>query len=629
MAYFKDTKDVLKKVSQLRLYDGKEKEFWDEYLHSIAFLSKSAISVVVIVKENEYSIKDYYIADDKYESLKDKVFNSSSDLIKRSSDNIYAFEKFIDDKFINYYIVAINLDSENEDRVLLLLVEGNNKSDFNNIILRCSLCRDVPLQYDILNSEDYNSNFDLSVATDTSSQYVAIGESERYFESILSILDVINYETKFKLACMKLVDEIANRFELGDVSIGWQTNDYIKAIAIAKVEHFQNSTHKVKSLEAIFEESCAQDEEIFFPEDKDSILVTHAHNIYFEENRVDAIYTFPIRVNDMTIGVVSFSKKEGFCTPKELEVVRLTLNFVAPILNKIYEDDQNFFKKIYTHTRKNAISFLGPDNTTKKLIVVLIMLVSMFVVFGKMEYRVEAVVNVQTNNIAFISAPFEGIVKDVYKQSGDHVKKDEILATLDIQELSLKELETTSEIVKYSAEVEKARAAGSLADMKISLAKKEQSIANLKKVKYYLSQSKLKSPFDGIIVEGDKEKIMGSPFLKGDIVFQIANPVGLYINIKVLEEYIDEIKLGQTAQINLVGRPDEYFDVRVDKIVPVANVDDVNGNVFLLKAVFLTPTQDWMRPGMSGVAKISIEDRSIFWILTHKLSDYLHLNIWW
>jgi hypothetical protein len=61
----------------------------------------------------------------------------------------------------------------------------------------------------------------------------------------------------------------------------------------------------------------------------------------------------------------------------------------------------------------------------------------------------------------------------------------------------------------------------------------------------------------------------------------------------------------------------------------MANVDSQNGNIFILKVVFIDPVQEWMRPGMSGVAKVKIEDRTILWILTHKISDFLHMHIWW
>lgn len=99
--------------------------------------------------------------------------------------------------------------------------------------------------------------------------------------------------------------------------------------------------------------------------------------------------------------------------------------------------------------------------------------------------------------------------------------------------------------------------------------------------------------------------------------------------MKVQEEYIDEIKVGQIAELNLLSRPHEYFNVKIDKIIPMANVDDENGNVFTIKVVFLDEVKPWMRPGMSGIAKIKIEQRPVYWILTHKISDFLHMHVWW
>jgi hypothetical protein len=37
---------------------------------------------------------------------------------------------------------------------------------------------------------------------------------------------------------------------------------------------------------------------------------------------------------------------------------------------------------------------------------------------------------------------------------------------------------------------------------------------------------------------------------------------------------------------------------------------------------------DWWRPGMSGVARISAGHRSLGWIISHRLVDYLRLALW-
>ena len=624
--------EILENLSSLRFYEDEEEKFWNEYLQNIAKLSKSPIAIVISKDTNNWAFEKEYLEDSVTKELKDDILKQSINTSYRALEKIYAYERFKNTQ----YLVSISLKhiDESKNYVLLLLVENSNKIEFSNIILRAALCRDIVLNYQILQEqineyEELNTQKLVTIEDQLPLNHELYVSNQDRFEEILLLLNTIIYENKFKLAAIKLVDEFANKFNCTKVSIGWESNDYIKLIAINQVEHFQKSSYAVKALEAIFEESYEQDEEIFYPEDENSSLITHSHKIYQNENKLVALYSFPIRVDDIIVGVMSFEKYDDILTQNELENIRLALNYISPTLETIYKKDRSFIRKMSNGIKEFSKSILGPKNTLKKLLVVIVTIFMFWVFFGKMEYRVEAVANLQTDNISYISAPFDGIIKDVNFNTGDNVSKNQSLVQFDIQELSLKKLEINSDIIRYDTEIEKARANRSLADMKISQAKKEQAQTSIKKIDYFLKQANIKAPFDGIIIEGDKEKLLGSPFSKGDIILQIANPTQLYARIKVLEEYIDELKVGQTAQLNLLSRPDIYFNVRIEKIIPMANVDDVNGNVFTLKVVFEDEVQDWMRPGMSGISKIVIEDRSVLWIFTHKISDYFHMNIWW
>ncbi|MAC85042.1 MAG: hypothetical protein CL624_13010 [Arcobacter sp.] len=621
-----DAKQILEKLSELRVFDGEKSEFWSLYLEYISYLVKSSFIILISKKNETWSFEEEFIQEE-YKDLKDEVLSLSLNSANRAISNIFAYERFNDKtlKLTNSFIVSINLNDIEQDKKysLVMLLENNDKIGFSNYILRAALCRDIPFSYARFNNQVLNSK-SLEQIDEIDEQL-----SEVYFKQVLVLLNTINDVKEFKLACMKIVDELSNQFDCNKVSIGWEKNDYIKPVAISRVEHFQNSSNEVKALEALFEESYEQDEEIFYPLDEDSTLITHAHKTYLMDYKLNSVYTFPIRNEEKILGVVSFEYKESTLSSKEFETIILSLNYISSFLKNIYDNDKNFFQKTFSNIKESSSGILGAKNTLKKLLVIFISFICAFIVFGKMEYKVESVITIQTDNIAYLSAPFDGIIKNVNIDAGDNIKKGQKLVEFDIQELSLKELEVNSDIIKFSTEVEKARSNRSLADMKISLAKKEQAEVMLQKTQYFLNQSVLKAPFDGIIVEGDKEKLLGSPFSKGDKILQIANPTELYGKIKVLEEYIDEIKIGQIAEINLLSRPDEYFDVKIDKIIPIANVDDVNGNVFVLKVVFIDDVKDWMRPGMSGVAKIKIEDRPILWILTHKISDYLYLHFWW
>jgi hypothetical protein len=49
----------------------------------------------------------------------------------------------------------------------------------------------------------------------------------------------------------------------------------------------------------------------------------------------------------------------------------------------------------------------------------------------------------------------------------------------------------------------------------------------------------------------------------------------------------------------------------------------------MITAEMLESPQAWWRPGMTGLARIDVGDKNIFWILTHRLVDNLRLLLWW
>jgi len=51
--------------------------------------------------------------------------------------------------------------------------------------------------------------------------------------------------------------------------------------------------------------------------------------------------------------------------------------------------------------------------------------------------------------------------------------------------------------------------------------------------------------------------------------------------------------------------------------------------VFLLRAEITDDVASWWRPGMSGVAKVDVGPRNVFWILTHRTVDFFRLLLWW
>jgi multidrug resistance efflux pump len=233
-----------------------------------------------------------------------------------------------------------------------------------------------------------------------------------------------------------------------------------------------------------------------------------------------------------------------------------------------------------------------------------------------------------TDNVAYISAPFDAIVEEVMVTSGDGVHEQDNLLTFERDEFFIKEAEILLGVSKHEREIEKFRAERKLADMEISITQKEQALVELKRIRYLIAQSILKAPISGVIVEGDREKLIGKPLKKGDVVFQISKPEDIYLRLKVSEHDIDEVSMGMQGSFILLSNPDAKYPFKVNKIIPIAQPEGVEGNVYILKAGFLENQEQWWMPGMTGVAKLDAGDRNILWLMFHRFFDFLRMKLW-
>jgi len=82
------------------------------------------------------------------------------------------------------------------------------------------------------------------------------------------------------------------------------------------------------------------------------------------------------------------------------------------------------------------------------------------------------------------------------------------------------------------------------------------------------------------------------------------------------------------GEIAFVSQPKLSFPVRVQKLEPAA-FPRPEGNVFLVRCDFEKGVEKWWRPGMSGLCKVDVEPRLLWWILTHRTVDFLRLKLWW
>jgi GAF domain-containing protein len=448
------------------------------------------------------------------------------------------------------------------------------------------------------------------------------------FADVLDLMLLINAEKRYLAAAMTLVNETAARYKCTRVSLGWGIDGYIKLQAISHMERFEQKMDVVTSLEAAMEEAFDQDEEILVPPNAESDAITSDHGNYARSQQIGSLLSLPLRIADRPVGILTCEREDKSFTDDDVHGLRILCDQVACRLDEFKQRERWFGARIKDAMRDRVAKLLGVDHTLTKLAGLAIFTLLLLAIIIKLPYRVEAPFILRSEDVRQISAPFESYIENVHVKIGQQVAENDLLLTLDTSDLLLEESAAIANQIRYLSEVEKARAFGTLIDMKIAQAQADQAQAQINLVQHRLAQSQLRVPIAGIIVEGDLEQLRGAPVSKGDILFKIARHEKLFVEIKIDEEDIHEITRGQTGELAFVSRPHLKAPFSIDQIDPVALSEDA-GNVFIARGKDLQQVESWWRPGMSGIAKVDVGKRNILWIATHRTIDFFQMLMWW
>ena len=128
-------------------------------------------------------------------------------------------------------------------------------------------------------------------------------------------------------------------------------------------------------------------------------------------------------------------------------------------------------------------------------------------------------------------------------------------------------------------------------------------------------------------MRGDLTQELGSPVEQGKVLFEIA-PLDAYrVVLQVDEQQVADVRSGQRGELVLSSLPGVHYPLTVKTVTPV-NVAKEGRNLFRVEAPLNVKPDGRLRPGMEGVAKIRSDERSLLWIGTHRLTDWLRLALW-
>lgn len=443
----------------------------------------------------------------------------------------------------------------------------------------------------------------------------------------LELLAAVNAKRDFTPAAMALVNETADRFQSTRVSLGWVEQFYVKTVAMSGTDRFERKVEVVQRLEAAMEECRDQEEEILFPSLEGSETICRAHEAYLQESHVGAVISVPLRVDGEVCAVLTLEREQGAFTVEEALGLRVIADQSAPVLYDLKKQSRWFGRRWADTGRELAAQAVGPRHTWMKVGALALSVFLIIALFVPYTYRVKANFIIVPDRLALLPVPFPGFLEEVYYQPGDLVEAGAVLLSMDDGELQVERVRALADLSRYRAEAEQAEAAGEMGDYRVARELAGQAQARLQLAEYRLERAKVRAPFDGVLVEGDLRERIGAPVEQGEVLMKFSRLDGLTVDIELPERDIDLLDDSKAGQIAFASRPDLKFPIEIERIEPSATAGQ-GMNYFVIRAEQQAEGVDWLRPGMTGVARLNAGDRTLAWRATHRLVDFLRMFFW-
>jgi RND family efflux transporter MFP subunit len=450
-------------------------------------------------------------------------------------------------------------------------------------------------------------------------------------ERIQLALDLVSStlgRERFYGGAMAFVTALATKLQCSRVSIGFVRHGRTHVFAMSHSAEFKQHTNLIRSISEAMDEAVDQRETIVYPEGSSgSVVVSRAHAELARQHEAGALCSIPLEALGAPIGALMLERPiDQPFDNKAIELCQSVAALAGPILDTHRRDDRWLITKAGDSLKSYFVSLFGPRHVALKLVSAAVIGLALFCFLVNGDYRVSAKTVLEPIVQRAAAAPFNGYIREAPVRAGDLVQTGQILCTLDDRELKLERLKSLSKLEEHQKEYHKAMAEREAAKVEILTAQMHQVQAEIALLDDQLAHTKVLAPFDGIVVTGDLSQQLGAPIEKGRVLYEVAPLDSYRLVIEVDERDIADVRVGQHGSLMLSAFPSEIIGVTVEKITPVSTAKE-GRNFFRIEAQFDQP-HDRLRPGMEGAGKIEIDRRSLIWIWTHQIVDWIRLAAW-
>ncbi len=445
---------------------------------------------------------------------------------------------------------------------------------------------------------------------------------------ILQLLATVEAHERFTEAATAFATELAITFACERVSIGLSGRRHVKVEALSHATEFRANQSLLRDIGAAMEEAVWQGVTLIYPLPEGAQpRVDRAHADLAQRHGSAWISTVPLVKSGQPCGAITLERNSA--TPMGRAELTLCENIAAllgPLLEMKRTVDKPWPGKLADALSQAIAPLFGPGHPAVKVGGGAVLAALAGAAFITADYRVSAPARLEGAVQRVLAAPADGYLKHTHVRPGDRVKEGQLVAELADEDLKLEEQKAQSEVSQLENSYGTALVKQDRAEVAILGAKLEETRAQLALAQARLQRTQVQAPFDGVVITGDLTQSLGAPVKKGETLMTVAPAHDFRVILEVDERDIADVKLGKAGSLALSALPADTFPLEVNRITPVATTGP-GRNYFEVEGK-LKGNPEQLRPGLLGVGKVEAGSRSLLWIWTHRVSDWMRLTLW-
>lgn len=419
-----------------------------------------------------------------------------------------------------------------------------------------------------------------------------------------------------------LAVELARTLFCTRVSVGIKDGHQVKIQGTSEVRDVDERLDAAATVRAAMHEALDQSLAICFPSPGHrypAISIAHAALVRAVGGHVCTVVIVGTKV---PVGAITLERDSPAFSTAEIGLCEDIASFSGPILEIKQQLELALWRRLWVDFHGSVVKS-GRAGMAIAIAAGMALILLTLVPVG---YRVSAPARLEGSVQRVIVAAADGFLQQANVRAGDSVTEGQVLAELATQDLLLERHRRESELKQHENAYQAAQANKDRAQMVISQSRAGEAQAMLSLAESQIERARIQAPFDGIVIKGDLSQTLGSPVQRGEVLLTIAPNNSFRLIVEVDESDIASIRPGQAGELALSAVPERALKFKTRRVIPFAASSD-SRNYFEVEAVLDEQTGS-LRPGLSGIARINVDKRTVWWIATHRLQNWARLSLW-